>query len=226
MEVIVSTYGKNWKTLLQLVCDINLHRAIHLERKNQWLWFKQNAGSNGNPTIVEKFLFNNGINFKEFTQCVKEVLDLSHKKINALYFYGTPNSGKTMLANLIIKVFNARSILKNGDSVSSFYYEPIINSSIVLIEEPFIIPINLEDMKILLGAGELQVNVKYQPLQRTVRIPYLITSNFPLLSRGYASSISEKAIKTRVHMFKFSYNFKSKTVITSADLLAFFNKYE
>lgn len=226
METFINTYGKNWKILIQLVCDINLHRAINLERKCQWTWFKQNAGSNGDASLIENFLSNNSINFKEFTRCVKEVLQLSHKKINALYFWGAPNSGKTMLANLIIKIFNARSILKNGDSVSSFYYEPIINSSIVLIEEPFIIPINLEDMKILLGAGELQVNVKYQPLQRTVRIPYLITSNFNLLSRGYASGISEKAIKTRVHMFKFNQPFKSKSVLTSADLLTFLNKYE
>lgn len=219
------TYGKNWKTLIQLICEINLHKALYLERSNQWLYFKQNAGEGGNCILIENFLKSNNINFMTFAHAVKEVLELSHKKINALYFFGTPNSGKTMLANLIVKVFNARSILKNGDTVSSFYYEPIVNSSIVLLEEPFILPINLEDMKILLGAGELQVNVKYLPIQRTVRVPYIITSNFNLLSRGYASPVSEQAIKTRVHLFKFNNPFVSNTVLTSADLLSFLNKY-
>lgn len=223
-EKFMLSYGPNWKTMLQLGCDINKQRTLYEERLNQWNYFQKHAG-NGNPKYIENILKENNIDFTEFANAIINVLSLSHGKINGLFLSGTSNSAKSLIAFLILEVFNNYSILSNSNITSDFYFEPILTSSICLIEEPFVTPMMLEDFKLILGKGIMNVNAKYLPLQRSIRIPFLITSNFTLLSRGFASPVSENAIKTRLHSFYFNTVYVPTSVkLHSGDLYSFIIK--
>lgn len=178
----------------------------------------------GDATHIENLLFPNKIDFQEFAHAIEAWLSCADKKRNTLFIWGRPNSGKSLIAKLISEVFITKTF-SNMDAASQFVFGNLIDSSLILIEEPFLVPVLLEDFKKLTEGSNMCVNVKYQEPQTLGRTPVLITSNFSTLSHGHAPAVSEAAIKLRSFIFHFSSEFVPTCVITVADFVSFLNKY-
>lgn len=226
-KAFVSLYGVQWKKHLELICEINYQKQLFLECKNQWDYFYNSLiNKKGNSSKIEFILSNNEINFNEFALAIYNILNLKDFKITGLFLTGVPNSGKSLLANLILDVFKCKGTLKNTSITSEFFLSPLLNSSIILYNEPFTEEFLLEDLKSILGGEQIIVNKKYVSPQLTNRIPFIITSNFNSLSHGFASPVSENAINKRLYKFRFSQVLEIEHTICSEDLLYFILKHK
>lgn len=216
--------GLNFEKTLDFICKINMQRFIHEERRNQFEYFMINGGK-GDSRLIEEILDANKIDYAEFATAIKEVLSLEHNKISVLFLTGNPNSCKSLIERLITKVFRCAVILKNSETSSEFWWESLINASICTVDEPFLHALMLEDFKAITSGTELSVSKKWSNKQKTKRIPFIVTSNFEEMCRGFASKKSEIAARTRMRIFKFYASYEPKKKIESGDLVSFIKKH-
>lgn len=166
----------------------------------------------------------NNIDCSGFAKSVILWLSKKHPKRNTLKLIGIPNSCKTLIANIFREIFLCANWL-NSSTGSAFNFGNLIYSSIIIIEEPFIPPTLLEDIKSVCGGAPLSVDVKYSAFEVLQRTPVLITSNFSALSRGHSPPVSETAIDVRSYVYSFNHVFIPSCTVTPGHFLYFLQKY-
>lgn len=190
---------------------------------NRWNYLI-NINCEGNPSHFESLLQIQGINCNEFVNDLKLWLMCSEFKKNTFFLFGPPNTGKTLIAKMLSQIFISKSF-SNIDASSQFIFGNLINSSIILMEEPFLLPILIEDFKKICEGTEITVNVKFRTPQTLSRTPVFITSNFREVCHGHAPPISERAIKARSFYYEFINEVKFNCEITVFDFIQFIKKY-
>lgn len=153
--------------------------------------------------IIQDICRFNYIDPKELYTTVKNVLNRNTKKRNSIFFYGPKNSGKTLLANSIIRGTFLYSTLQNVQGRNSFEFSELCSCRAVLMNEPMITDATVEIFKNLLEGQEVSVPVKYKENQIISRVPIIITSNFDIAIYTSRRSEQEETINARCFRYTF-----------------------
>lgn len=151
---------------------------------------------------------------KLFVVSLKRWLNCEDEKLNCLRIFGTPNSGKTLLARLICNNFIC-AFVNNHNSENEFYLSCFLNKAIALCEELMITPATAEDFKSILGGAPLMISKKYNEKQVLIRTPILVTSNHKLFGRGHVPPADEDALCKRCIDYHFTVSYRPKCHVTS-----------
>lgn len=154
-----------------------------------------------------------GINIQEFADDVYRTLECVHPKKNCLRLVGKPNSGKTLIAQLLVRNF-ITAYVNNHNSENEFYLSAFLNKSICICEELMISPATAEDFKSILGGQFLDVAKKYNLKQILLRTPIIVTSQSEQFGRGHISPDDESALALRCYTHKFSTPYTPRVTIT------------
>lgn len=157
----------------------------------------------------------NNIDPQSFAHNLMKVLNKKENKINCLRLIGVPNSGKTLIANCIVKPF-ITCYNNNHGSENEFYLSNMLNKSIILCEELYITIATCEDLKSVLGGQDIDVAKKFNEKQLLTRTPVIITSNYHRFGRGHLSPTDENALALRCYTYTFNCEIKPTTKLTSA----------
>lgn len=179
---------------------------LDYQRKNRFEWLTQMADHNEYQyTFLNEMFAHNGINTQDFASDVHAWMNCEHKKKNCLFLYGPPNTGKTMIAQLLTSVFLTGTMSLKGIT-SDFYFEPILNKSIAVLEELWVVPQVADDFKTIFSGQTLDINKKHTTMQKLCRTPIIVTSNHSRFGRGFLSGVDENALQNRCFKFEFNHN--------------------
>lgn len=215
---------KNYESNVTLACNIYSKCLYDIQVKDRVKYIRSLSFASGEASKIEHLLIRQNIDCELFAKDVISWLGEKQHKVNSLFLAGVPNSGKSLLATLLSQIFVTKTF-NNVDSTSQFLFGNVINAAMIHIEEPFLVPVLLEDFKKLCEGSNMLVNVKFQEPQTLSRTPVIITSNFDNLSHGHAPPLSEKAIKLRCFFYQFKYEFIPSSEIKVCDFISFINKY-
>lgn len=208
------------KSLLHAL-EIFIKDSLELQRRNRWEYLIAHAKYLPDEESELLRLFQlQGVDPCYFAECVREVLLCSHPKMNCIKIHGVGNSGKSLLAQLLVGPF-ITCYANNHGSESDFFLSNFLNKSIVLCEELYVTTATAEDFKSILGGAYIDIAKKHQEKQILTRTPVVVTSNHQLFGRGMLSFIDEKALDMRCHSFEFRRVFTPNCMITMPALAHF-----
>lgn len=150
---------------------------------------------------IMELLRQNGIDPLEFFTWVLIIMDHHIPKRNTLFLTGPSNTGKTMLANLIIKNFNYAFVTRSGNT-NQFYLENCLNRRVLSFEEPLFGSNTIDDMKMALGGEEFEIQKKYSLPGVLRQTPIIMTANKPLFP--YIAHQDAIAVNNRCKQFNFT----------------------
>lgn len=190
-----------------------------MQRENMWRYA---VVTSENTTAPDPQVFDeldlifrvNAVYPPDFAEALYKVLNKVDNKLNCIRIVGTPNSGKTLIANCIVEPFIV-CYNNNHGSENEFYLSNMLNKSIILCEELYITIATCEDMKSVLGGQPIDIAKKFNEKQLLSRTPVIITSNYQKFGRGHLSPVDENALAIRCHNFNFRQEIKPKLKVTS-----------
>lgn len=201
--------------------ELFIKDSLELQRRNRWEYFLSCSDDNLDEEQEILRLFNvQGIDPVIFANDLRSVLLCEHPKINCLKIYGVPNSGKSMLAQLIVSSF-ITCYANNHGSENEFFLSNFLNKSIILCEELYVTVATAEDFKSILGGALIDISKKHKEKQLLQRTPVIITSNYKNFGRGHLSKIDENALTNRCREYYFRFPFKPNVTITAPSLAHF-----
>ena len=109
---------------------------------------------------LNKILTINNIDKDRFFKDVKSVMDKSVMKINTLWFYGTSNAGKSLIANSIVDSARFFCNIMDFDERTSFPLNGAPGKRVILINEPDIGERRIELVKNIMEGQDVAINVK------------------------------------------------------------------
>lgn len=214
-----TTFEEDLKIALRYVRK----KIFDIQNKNLYNYFRSHTIPIEN-TFFENLCEKNNICPKKFATDFISWLTKKDHKINTFRIFGAVNTCKTLIANLLRKIFITSSWL-NSSTGSAFNFGNLIYSSLIIIEEPFLPPTLIEDIKSLCGGAPLSVDVKYSQFESLERTPVFITTNFPTLSHGHSAQVSEQACINRAYYYTFNTPLIPTYEIEPGHLLYFLQKH-
>lgn len=126
---------------------------------------------------------------------------LCHKvpKYNTFSIKGEPNAGKSFILRSLLPWYRWWGEIRLDSQGYAFAFENAVDVGIIMIEEPCITPIQVEQMKMIMEGAETWVKCKSKGDELVTKTPILITHN-DSLSR-FVSTIDRDAMDSR--MFKY-----------------------
>nr|APR74604.1 nonstructural protein [Bombyx mori bidensovirus]QWC64892.1 nonstructural protein [Bombyx mori nucleopolyhedrovirus] len=215
------------KDVLETAADINYQEYYYEEVNNRlqvFLSYGDGSWGEEEEEIVMLFKHNN-VDISKFCEALYSIFTMSDYRKNCIFLNGNIKTGKTLMMRLITGNFKCVGKGCNNGVNSEFYYQKFIGRSICVLEEPFLDPQTLEDFKSIFGGEGFDISCKFHNPQTLNRTPFIITSNFSLLSRGHAPSISEMAIKDRFYIFNFNNSYTPKCKLSPKNFVNVYNKY-
>lgn len=195
--------------------------SLELQRRNRWEYLLSFANYNLEEELELLNIFRTqNINPIEFAECVKSVLLCEYPKVNTLKLYGTPNSCKSLIANLLTCNF-ITCYANNHGSENEFFLSNFLNKSMILCEELYVTQATCEDFKSILGGAKIDIAKKFYEKQILSRTPIIVTSNFSKYGRGHLSHVDEQALAARSFSFEFSRAYAPKCHISAPSMAHF-----
>lgn len=217
-EIILEDVGGLSDKYLQNAIDLARHRLLSLqENKIEW-WMRHGTKNTKEDATWLSWFAEQNVDPKQFFTDLLEWMSMSHPKKNAFKLWGPPSGGKSMVANCIAEPFISH-FQGMTNAHSEFALEGMLETSIAIVEEAFLIPKEADDYKQMMSGGGLSINKKYFPKQTIERVPILVTSNHVQMGRGYLKQADEKALNTRCYIYKFSKPCEPKMKLTSAGFI-------
>ena len=214
--------------MADLAGSVVSQRRLQEETADRWSHLLRSALGNDliGAQIIINWLYANGIEPGDFASTIRRVLSCEDHKRNVLFIVGRPNTGKTMIAELICQPF-LKGTLPNQGNLSEYYYGGLLNKSIAFVEEPFLTPALANDFKNILGGKDFQIAKKFTDRQYMKRTPFVVTTNDIRFGRGFVASVDEEALQLRC--FRFNINQPCNTnghILTLNSLVTFLNHYQ
>lgn len=213
--------GEDYNKCVISALELFVKDSLEIQRRDRWEYMMSHAAYNETEEkeILRLFLSQN-INPVGFAHALKTVFMCEHPKINSIKLYGTPNSGKSLIAQLIVKCF-ITCYANNHGSENEFFLSNFLNKAIILCEELFVTHATAEDFKSILSGANIDISKKFQEKQMLSRTPIIITSNFYDFGRGHLPHVDEYALKSRCFMFEFTRQFTPTCMITAPSMYHF-----
>lgn len=123
------------------------------------------------------------------------IMEQRHNKINTLVLQGASNTGKSLLAKLIVGGYNVGTVARTTES-NNFIFQNLLGKTVGLMEEPFITKMTVNDFKQLLGGERMEIGVKHRDREWLDRLPIICTTNDIQLA-DRCNSIDCQAINNR-----------------------------
>lgn len=217
VEWLTITDFWSYHELIKIALELYIKEQLDDQRCGMWIYaIGQYTLSPVDPEQQSEFkrLFNdNGVDPSHFANSLNIILNKSQQKINTLRIYGTPNSGKTLIANLIVEPFIC-CFMNNHGSENEFYASNMLNKAIILCEELYVTVATAEDFKSILGGQSIDISKKFNEKQLLCRTPVIITSNYFLFGRGHLPAVDENALGLRTITYHFNTPFKPVVKLT------------
>ena len=173
-------------------------------KKVKWEQYNGNEYHDVNTSmrIFKNIMHIQSIDADEFVSNLWKVLCQKLPKVNTFNIVGVPCSGKSFLMRSVAKLFRYTATIQG---TSSFPFQDMYNTELVLFEEPNMILETLETFKKIAEGADTTVQVKFKQGVLVRRTPVLITSNTPYYNR--ASAGDKEAFRTRT----IEYTFKNRS---------------
>lgn len=204
---------------IEIALDLFIKDNLSFQRKNRWEWLisYQEFLPTEEYEILRLFETQK-IDPEMFASTLHDLLirgtETVNCKKNTMKFWGVPNSGKSLLARMIVKFFIC-SYNSNHGSEQPFHFSNFLNKAIVLCDELYVTTATVEDYKCILGGEPLDIDKKFHNMQLLSKTPIILTSNFELFGRGHLPPIDEQALADRCHLYHFCEKFKPKISISA-----------
>lgn len=213
--------GADYHFLINSALEIYIKNELELQRKNLWE-YAVNLALEHTPDpqqfeVLQYIFHANNIDPFEFSRNLIAVLNKSEKKINCLRLIGAPNTGKTLLANLIVEPF-ITCYMNNHASENEFYLSNMLNKAIILCEELYITTATAEDFKSVLGGQPIDISKKHHEKQLLSRTPVIITSNYSRFGRGHLPPLDENALALRCFTYTMNKEVRPQCTVTWSQL--------
>lgn len=193
--------------LIKCAIELYIKQQLDIQRKGMWDFacFKALKPSAKQNQFLEfdKIFDANHIDKKQFAKSVFSILNKTKMKVNCLRLIGSPNSGKTLIANCIIAPF-ITCYMNNHGSENEFFASNMLNKSIILCEELYLTVATAEDFKSILGGQPIDVAKKFNEKQVLLRTPVILTSNHMKFGRGHLPPTDENALELRCCTYLFT----------------------
>jgi hypothetical protein len=203
-EIIMTAYGPSTYTS-HVRAIIKYNNALKLKEQDRKPFMFHIDINNASSKVQEDYLMylfeENGIDFTYFMAWCIIIIDMHINKVNTLILNGPPNTGKSMLLQLITKGLVKAFITRTGDA-TQFHLQNCLDKRILLFEEPRITPATVDDMKLLLGGEEFDIQIKHSDPEGLKRTPVLISTNKPI--GFHLSPIDNEALEVRSRLFNFT----------------------
>lgn len=210
--VLYKEFVKNATTLhkqyTDMIVNIINQERYQLEIADRWLVLCKTAEYDEYTyNVMSNMIKENNIDEKEFKKAIKDVICRKDFKKNTLRLVGAPNSGKSLIAKALVSPFLFYSATMSG-CAGEHYFGAMINKSIILIEELWVVPATADDYKTILSGYPIHVNKKHvterEELEET---PIIVTGNHTNFGRGFINEIDENALQIRTYTFNFETEF-------------------
>lgn len=168
-ELFDQCTADEWADLVY-IADVNLHKYLnvayelfvkenlYLQRQDRWGWFVKNAENIPHEVSqLRELFYQQGIGIPNFANSLFDILQEQNPKINTLRLVGVPNSGKSLLAQLIVAPFIS-AYVNNHNSENEFYLSSFLNKSVCLCEELMCTPATAEDFKSILAGAKIDIS--------------------------------------------------------------------
>lgn len=211
----------NYHKMIMPALELFIKDSLELQRRNRWEYMLSHANYSLDEEEELLRLFTvQRINPIEFANALKTVLNCEKPKKNCIRLIGAPNSGKTLIGQLIASCF-ITCYANNHGSENEFFMSNFLNKALILCEELYVTQATCEDFKSILGGANIDISKKYSEKQILSRTPVLITSNFELFGRGHLNNTDENALITRCFTFRFTSAFVPRITITAPSMYHF-----
>lgn len=211
----------NYQKVIIPVLDLFVKDSLEIQRRNRWEYLLSKGKFNYDEELELLKLFTaQQINPIDFARKLKTVFLCEKPKVNCIRLYGAPNSGKSLLGQLISSCF-ITCYANNHGSENEFFLSNFLNKALILCEELYVTQATAEDFKSILGGANIDISKKYSEKQILSRTPIIVTSNFNDFGRGHLNAIDEQALKSRCFSFYFSSSFTPTVHITAPSMFHF-----
>lgn len=213
--------GENFNNCVLFAIDLYVKDMLEIQRRDRWEYLLSCAKYNyeEESEIVRLFEVQN-IDPVQFALDLKALLQCEHPKKNALKIYGVPDSGKSLLCQLISQCF-ITCYANNHGSENEFFLSNFLNKSLILCEELYVTQATCEDFKSILAGAPIDISKKFQEKQTLSRTPLLITSNYNYFGRGHLNNVDESALRGRCYEYHFTQTFTPTCMITAPSMYHF-----
>lgn len=197
----------NFQRCVTTSLELYIKDCLELQRLNRWEWLLAHSKFNEfEEREILRLFTSQHVDPVFFAACLKSVLTCELSKINTIKITGVPNSGKTLIAQLIASLFIS-CYANNHGSENEFFLSNFLNKSLILCEELYVTRATCEDFKSILGGVNIDISKKYQEKQILSRTPVIITSNYEQFGRGHLPHVDEHALNNRCFNFYFGTEF-------------------
>lgn len=210
-----------FKTPISLKKD-KLERYMNLEcildgNPQTWYELLKPAATNLSDERFEQIHKDFALDQETVEQWFK-ILARGYKKRTTIVFYGTSNSGKSLIANALVATV-APGMIQRDCGTNDHWLEHIYMKSVLLWEEPTINMINIEDVKLILGGETIIINRKNKALlERTNPASVIITTNRQFWQ------YDPNTLKNRCWIYDFGNSISTKNTYTKGELVAYLCK--
>jgi hypothetical protein len=172
----------------------------------------------------------NNIKIEDFFSKFLAVHSMNITKINSIVLEGPTNTGKSLLANILLTDTKPTRIARERDK-SNFHLDQLPNSTAVIFEEPIIDQTTIGTWKLLLEGAPIPTDMKHADKELIDRLPIFVTTNQPLWN--WVGNDDIPPIKQRIFVFFLSASISSyvqrqsrlpqpPNIITKHDIYALF----
>lgn len=218
---LIYSASSDYSKSIQPALDLFIKDSLELQRRDRFLYMCSHAAYNKEEVMEILRLFTvQRINPLKFCVDSKKILNCEHPKVNTLRFVGAPNSGKSLIGQLITKCFIS-CYANNHGSENEFFLSNFLNKAIILCEELYVTVATCEDFKSILAGAPIDISKKFHEKQILSRTPCIITSNHELFGRGHLNYIDETALRSRCITYRFETMFTPSCTITAPSMYHF-----
>ena len=131
------------------------------------------------------------------------IMEKTIPKINCLWLYGPPNSGKSLIATSLAASYRFYSTCNKFDQTSDFGFAQMYNQCCLLVDECSVNSHNFEILKMIAGGADVSVNVKNKDHTVIAHTPMILCTNHNVTHFCSNPQAALQQLSTRVKKYCF-----------------------
>ncbi|XP_033610052.1 uncharacterized protein LOC111871565 isoform X2 [Cryptotermes secundus] len=143
-----------------------------------------------NVSLLSSIFSSNNIAIDDFFSKFLLIHSTNITKINTFVFQGPTNTGKSLLASLLLADTKPTRIARERNK-SNFHLDQLPNSTSVIFEEPIIDQTTVGTWKLLLEGAPIPTDMKHADKEIIYRLPIFTTTNQPIWNWDSSESLCD-----------------------------------